>query len=50
MRVPPLHVVCLVAMAAIALADFNTNPEARFGFVYLAPIVIAGWWGGRVYP
>ena len=45
----PLRVACLLVVAVIGWADFNTNPDARFGFVYLVPIVVAGWWAGRVF-
>ena len=40
---------CLVSVAAITWADFNTPPAARFGFISLLPIVVASWWGGRLF-
>ena len=36
-------------IAGIALADFNSSPDARFGFLYLLPIVAAGWWSRRLF-
>jgi diguanylate cyclase (GGDEF)-like protein len=44
-----LQVACLAALAALGVVDFNTSPDARFGFIYLVPISVAGWRGGRLF-
>ena len=40
---------CGIAVGAIGVTDVTTGPEFRFGFLYLAPIVVAGGWAGRGY-
>lgn len=44
-----VEVGCLLAIGVIAWADFNTTPDARFSFLYLVPILVAGWWAGRAF-